>query len=261
MNKSLMTILLSVVFSFISFNVNAELQILTVEEPPTNYKHNGKITGTSVDIVEGIIKELNLKTKIEMLPPARAIKYLMEKPDIIFFTLAYTPERVKHGLHYIAPVITTRLAFYKKKGFPIKVKDIDDIKTQELLCGVVRGDWREKLFNDKGLKTYSLTNYDQNFKMLIKGRLHLVITSDLEMGSVLTKLNLPLDSVEQVLIFEEAQSYIAASKDTSEKTVDQWKNAFEALKKTDFFKVTTDKYKKILGNRLDYLPDKGFYIK
>jgi len=259
MNKPFITILLFAFF--VSSVANAELLIITVEEPPTNYEHNGQITGTSADIVERIIKNLNLKTKIRMLPPARAIHYLMNRPDVIFFTLAYTPERVRHGLHYIAPVITTRLAFYKKKDAPVRVGDIGDIKAQGLLCGVARGDWREKLFKDKGLKIHSVTNYHQSFKMLLADRIDLVITSDIEAETILKKLNLPHDSVEQVLIFEEAQSYIAASRDTSRETVGQWKNAFEALKKTDFFKVTTDKYKKILGDKLDYLPEKGFYIK
>ncbi len=115
---------------FLSSIANAELQIVTVEEPPTNYELNGKITGTTVDIVERIINDLNLNTKIQLLPTARAIDMLMKEPGIIFFTAAYTPERVQHGLQYIAPVITTRLAFYKKKGSAVKVKDLDDVKKQ-----------------------------------------------------------------------------------------------------------------------------------
>ena len=103
--------------AFVPTRALAELLIVTVEEPPTNYMLEGNLVGTSVDIVERIMKDLHLDAKILLVPPARASKMLLTEPELVLFTVAKTPERVSHGIHFIAPVITTRLAFYKKKGF------------------------------------------------------------------------------------------------------------------------------------------------
>ncbi|MCP3926417.1 MAG: transporter substrate-binding domain-containing protein [Desulfobacterales bacterium] len=67
--------------------INAtEIKIYTNDSIPTNYKENGKLIGTTVDIVEEIQKYLKKDVKIEVYPWARAYALSKKESNIVIFT-------------------------------------------------------------------------------------------------------------------------------------------------------------------------------
>ncbi len=253
------------IFLFVVTIVNAdagELRIVTNVEPPTSYySEEGKFTGTTTDIVEEIERYLNLNVKIEVMSWARAYHIAKKDPNVVLFTAARTQERIDHGFHFIGPVITRRHLLWSKKGSAFNINSIQDIKDKNLRLGVMRGDWREKYFLDRGLNLENVTSHKQNLMKLLKGRIDLWVSSDIEAPLIAKEVGADMGEIEIAYIFKEASSYIMLSRDTPKETVEKWQKAYAEIQKTDFFENASRKWSKILGLEVGYAKDTGFFIK
>ncbi len=238
----------------------AEQRILTAEEPPANYLVDGKVSGTSVDIVKGILRVLKQNTKIEFLPWARAYQIAKTNPNIVIFTAGRSKDRIDHGFHFIGPVISRNHVLWKRKGSAITIRDLEDVISGNWTIAGVNQDWRTKLFESRGAHIVRIASHRQGIKMLLKGRVDLWISSDFEAPSVAKEANIEMGDMEIAYIIKTAPSFIMVSKDSSTEFVKSWRGAFAELQKTRFFKNTAQKWSGILDFDLGYQADKGFYI-
>lgn len=238
-----------------------EIRILTTEEPPTNYTYAGKFTGTTVDIVEEIKKQIGETANIEVMPWVSAMSIAKRKPNIAIFTCGKTQERIDHGFHFVGPVFTRKHTLFKRKGDPITITGIEDIKKNNLKLGAMREDWRGFFFKKQGIWVEFGNSHFVNAKKLLEKRLSLWVTSDLEAPVVMNIISEPVAMIEPAFVFNVGDSYIMFSKDTSKEIVDKWRNQLNELQKTDFFIKTAEKWSDILLTDLGYTPRKGFYIK
>jgi polar amino acid transport system substrate-binding protein len=252
----------AIIFVFLSVSfANAQIRIVTTEEPPTNYTYQGKFTGTTTDIVEEIKRRLHIKAKIEVMPWVRAYKYAKKDPNVVIFTAGRTQKRINHGFHFIGPVTTRKHVVWSKKGSTFNIKSFQDIKRKNLQVGAMRGDWRGKLFISKGLRVQRVTDHKQNLLKLLKKRIHLWVSSDIEAPLIAKKAGINMNRIEIAYTFKEAPSYIMLSKDTPIETVRRWKRTYEKIQRTNFFRKKSKKWSRILGFRLGYKNSTGFYIK
>ena len=104
MYKKILTLLFVWLFSSLSLHAKeAPLTIVTEEWAPYNYLENGKIKGFSTEIVQEIIKKLNLKYKIQILPAARLHRLIKDEAYIMSFSLFRTKER-ENKYKWIGPI-------------------------------------------------------------------------------------------------------------------------------------------------------------
>jgi len=239
-----------------------KMRIVTNEEPPTNYHlEEGEFTGTTVDIVEEIKRYLNLDVEIEVMPWARAYETAKTDSNVVIFTAARTQERIDHGFNFIGPVITRKHALWSKKGNNFNISSIEDIRDQDLRIGVMRGDWREKYFIDRGFSVDSVTDHRQNLVKLLERGIDLWVSSDIEAPPIAREAGVSMEEIEIAYVFREASSYIMLSKDTPEETVKEWEEVYAEIQKTDFFEDTSKKWSSILGSEVGYANDTGFFIR
>ncbi len=248
--------LMLMLFSVLSYG---EVRIITADEPPTNYKENGEIVGTTVDIVKGIVQQLKSNSSVEFMPWSRAIKLVSEKPNVAVFTAGKTQKRIDHGYYFIGPVMTRKHVLWRRADRYLPVSSIEDIKNKNYKVGALREDWRGKLFEKNNIE--DVRKPEQNLEKLLRGRIDLWVTSDIEAPSVAKSVNVDINDIAVAYIIKEAPSYIMLSKDTPSDTVKAWEAALIELQKTDFFEKIADKWKVKLGLDLGYAADKGFYIK
>lgn len=239
-----------------------DLRIVTTVEPPTNYYIDNEIfSGTTTDIIIEMKRYLKLETDIEVLPWARAYAYSLKKPDIVIYTCGKTQERIDHGFHFIGPVITRKHILWSIKGKNININSIKDIKEQNLEITGMRGDWRSEFFSKQGIKVYTVSDHEYSLEILLKGRIDLWISSDIEAPEVAKIVGIDMSELEAVYVFREAPSYIMLSRDSSLENIQQWRSAFMELQKTDFFKKLSGKWSNILGYSIDYDDEKGLFVK
>lgn len=258
MKKTLGVLVTGLAFAVMA---NAEIQLLTAEEAPVNYTQDGKLTGIGVDVVEGLKKATGESATIEIMPWIRVYDTALKTPGVLVFSVAKTKERVDAGFQFIGPVVTRKHTLYKKKGDPLTLANIEDVKTKNLTVGSVRGTMRAKLLTDMGIKVDEVTSHTQNLKKLQAGRIPLVAMSDLELKTALDIAGLSTTEFEPALVFSESGSFLAFSKGTPKDVVEKWQKAYADLQKGDFFVKTARKWSSAVEAEVLFSPEKGLFIK
>ncbi len=221
------------------------LTIITEDWPPYNYEEEGVVKGFSVEVVQAIMKELNVNYPIELLPGARGEDMLNRDPHVMNFSLFRTTER-ENRYKWIGPLSSEAIYFYKKKGNPLTFSTIEDAK------GVKSVASRHKGLVFSVLQKERFTNLDTSaypssiVKKVVYGRTDLGV-GEPPLGLIyrLRQANLPIDSLEQTQVkLLEFPLYIACTKDIPDEVIQQWQGALEKIKTSGIY---TKIYHKYLG--------------
>ena len=219
------------------------LTIITEDWPPYNYEENGEVKGFSTEIVQAILKELNLSYEIQLLPGARGEKLLDEGAHVMNFSLFRTSER-KNQYKWIGPIAEDAVYFYKKKGNPIDIQTLEDAKNvKRVACrhkGLVFNVLQKEGFTNLALTT----NPDDIIKKVVMRRVDLSVSeTPLGVKYWLRKLNFPADALEQTPVkLVEFPLYIACTKDIPDEVIQQWQEALEHIKASEMYTQIYNKY-------------------
>lgn len=246
MSKKLIFMLLSCVLVIGISQALAEegsLTIITENWPPYNYEENGEVKGFSTEIVQAILKELNLSYEIQLLPGARGEKLLDEGAHVMNFSLFRTSEREKR-YKWIGPIAEDAIYFYKKKGNPLEIQTLEDAKNvKRVACrhkGLVFSVLQKEGFTNLDLTTKP----DGIIKKVAMGIVDLSV-SEVPLGVKywLKKANLPPDVLEQTPVkLIEFPLYIACTKDIPDEVIQQWQEALEHIKASVTYTQIYNKY-------------------
>jgi len=198
-------------------NIYAQtLKLVTLEYPPYEYSEDGKVKGMAVEVVKLIFKEMNQDISIELLPWARAIKYIEEGSRDAIFTAYKNPVRENFADYSTEVLMPQVVSFFVKKGSTINF-DGDINKLSQYSIGVVRKiSYGQKL--DVAIKNGTFKRVDkandvtQNFRKLIKGRIDIIPNSKYGGYHILKKLNQSNEVDELSVNVQSVPSYIAFSK-------------------------------------------------
>ena len=69
------------------------VKIVTEDLRPYNYLENGKLKGVGTEVVEAVLKELNLPLEIQVYPWARAFAIATNEPGTLIYTIGRSEER------------------------------------------------------------------------------------------------------------------------------------------------------------------------
>ncbi len=230
-----------------SVHAKENILIVTEEWVPYNYMENGEITGTATDIVKHILKELNKSYDIEMLPSARSLYQLNNRPRTMMFSMFRTPER-EPRYQWIGPLADGAVYFYKNKDAQLTIKSPEDLKNPKLsICTRHAGSIHDLLVkqgfsNLDTLATDGLSIYQK----LLAGRCDIAISdTDLGVRHILKTLGLRLEDVFEKIPFPafEAKLYLAASKDIPETEIQLWQSALDAMKTSGSYDEIVQKYR------------------
>jgi len=236
------------------------LRILTTEEPPANYMADNEVSGITTDIINDLRTRTGEKATIEVQPWPRVYQTALLFPNTLIFTLGKTPDRVAQGLVFIGPVTTRKHAIYKRADSNIQVSSIENIRQSRLLVGGMRGDWRTKLIRDSGVRIDEAATHEKSLRLLMNGRVDLIILSDMELKVNLEQAGVAADQIALAFFFTEAPAYIAFSKGTSEATIAKWRKAFSEFQASGVPAALTKKWGDALNEPMAYSSDRGFYL-
>lgn len=226
--------------------VSADIsQILTVNEPPSSFlETNGVVSGFSVDIVREAQKRIGNQANIQILPEARALSIVSNKPNTLLFAFSSTPER-KKKFHLITLLFRKPWVLYSRADKPMTIRNLDDAKLSSSI-GVVIGDVRERYLSQQGFQNLSKTStHEQNLKMLRLNRIQLMFYEPLGMAYLCRKLNIPLSAFKPVFNSKVSDVFLMISKNgSSADDVNKWKKVFSDIKEDGTFKRIADKWSK-----------------
>jgi len=245
-------ILCFISISFFSVSVSAEpVQIITNDFPPYSYIEDGKFKGLATEVVEAILDDLGMATKIKQYPWARAYKIVTTQKNVLIYTLARTPER--EGLfNFIGEVAPRTVYFYKLKSrTDIKIESIGDLKKYS--HGVVQGYATHKKLVELGIKNIQAVVSDiQNIKKLAVGRIDLYPQDEMILAHNIRIYNEKNESKISFSDFERVFDFPADGKGrtlsfgphTDEELVEKFQRSFNEIKRSGKLETIRKKYMK-----------------
>lgn len=228
-----------------SFVHSENLTIITEEWPPFNYTENSELKGFSTEIVQLIMKDLNVLAKPLVLPSARGIKLFNIKSRAMFYSIIQTSER-KPLYKWIGPFGEQSIYFFKKKNSKLKINSIEDAKKVKSICSRSQG----LVFNM--LTKAGFKNLDTGvsgegiYLRALNDRCELAIgESSAGVKYWLKKNKKPTDALVQTSVkLISSPLYIAASKDIPDDEIANWQNSLDKIKASKEYSALVQKYLK-----------------
>jgi len=206
-----------------------ELTLITEEWSPFNFTFHGTPTGSSVQVVEEIIRRLGRTERVQSMPWARGYKLALTKPNTVLFSTTRIPER-EDLFHWVGPVNTVKTGFYALSGSGVRPKTLDDARRVGAIA-TYKDDVREQMLLGLGFTNLdSSKSARSNLKKLLAGRVDLWIFDNIGMIMVTRQLGTKPGTIEQVLPFGEFNQYIAFSRSTPLSIVQQWQKTLDGMK-------------------------------
>ncbi|WGL59800.1 transporter substrate-binding domain-containing protein [Pigmentibacter sp. JX0631] len=220
---------------FLSLNLYAtdlnELHFVTEPSGVIYYdKKNIELKGIVGERIQYLIKKLELKNKVEIMPWSRAYYETIKNKNYVIFPIAKTEEREKE-LKYCCIISKSRQFFFKLKARKdINVKNITDVKKYSV--GVVRDDYRQVILEKKGLSKLEVaTTMDLNFKKFIGGREDIILLSENSMLKYLNQNNMTINEIEKLIEFKDIDinNYVAFNKEMDDKIISKVKTTLKEV--------------------------------
>jgi polar amino acid transport system substrate-binding protein len=223
------------------------IRLVTLEYPPYEYTQDGQLEGLAVDVIRRTFKEMNQPITIEVLPWARAMRYIKEGSRDAVFTAFKTPERERFADFSNQVLMQQAVSLFVRRDSKIAFDgDLRELDTYSL--GVVRKiSYGLKL--DNAIKTDTFKRVEeanegtQNFGLLLKKRVDMVASTKYGGYHILKKLDRESDVKELPISVQNLPSYIAFSKERKLTQLrDEFDKTLARLKQSGEYQKIIDDY-------------------
>jgi polar amino acid transport system substrate-binding protein len=209
-----------------------EITIVTENYPPFQYEENREVKGLNTEIVNAILKELNMEVRIGMYPWARAYKMALENKNTLIYAISRTQKR-ENLFKWVGPTAPVKYCLFAlKERDDVKVTTLEDAKKYAI--GTVKTDVIEQYLSEKGFRNIKPnSSYEANMKMLLTERIELWALVEFTAYDLMRKNNVNPTIVKKTYCMDEISrvgSYIAFSKDTPDEIVEKFKKAYYKIK-------------------------------
>ena len=156
------------------------VRIVTEEYPPYNYTDNGKITGLGTDVVQAVLRELQIEGQFQSLPWARAYETAQSSDSVLIYSMNRSKEREKL-FKWVGQITPTDFYLFSLKSRNLQINDLAEVKNLQI--GTVNQDVGEQYLLQHGFTVgrnlQSSNRYELNYEKLKRGRIDLWIMNEL----------------------------------------------------------------------------------
>lgn len=156
------------------------LKVVTEEFPPYNYTENGTITGFSTDVVQAVLKEVNLQGEFHSMPWARAYETAQAGEQVLIYSIGRNPMREKL-FKWVGVIAPTQYYLFSLPQRKLRLERLDQAKSYQTAS--VNEDVGEQFLIAngfvKGQNLQSSVKYELNYEKLKRGRVDLWIMPEL----------------------------------------------------------------------------------
>lgn len=240
MRQRIMALFLSA--SLAALGAAPSLTIYTEVNAPLQFQgEQGQLTGLAVEVVQEIQKRTGGTEPIQLVPWARGYLELEALPNIVLFATARTAER-NPMFKWVGPFDETIFSLYVRADSRIQLKSLEEAKGLRAI-GVYKNDVRDLYLTKAGFKNLDRTiNNVANVKKLMAGRIDAFASASVSIEELTHSAGYKPEDVREAIPFMKVQQFIAFSKETPDRTVRAWANAFQSMKKDRTFEQIFRKY-------------------
>jgi len=214
----------------------AEIHVVTEELPPYNMTRNGVLTGMSTEVVQAVLKEVNVQASIHSMPWARAYDLALHTPNVLIYSITRTAER-ERLFKWVGTIAASRWFLYSSASHPVTLLNLDDARDWQ--TATVNEDVGEQYLMARkfeiGHQLQSSNRYEFNYQKLQTGHVDLWISDELNAYYLARQVG---DDPTRTLVqslrikeLEEAGGFnMAFSAGTPDATVQRFQKALNTLR-------------------------------
>ena len=222
----------------------AKLEYLSEISPPYNFSdERGQPTGLSVELLQLIWQARGMAPQpIRILPWARGYNLLQQKPNVVLFATARTPQR-EPLFKWACPIDHSEFVLLGRKGDNITLDSAAQLGHYKI--GVVRATVSKQLLLDRGIDERTLIQANrltQAAKMLTSGRADLFATNKLVGYQTLQQLGFKPDDVHIAFVLDTTPLCYAFSRQVPDSEVALFQQALTRVVASADFSALQTKY-------------------
>lgn len=223
------------------------LRVVTEEFPPYNYTDKGHVTGLATEVVEAVLKEIDVPATIQSMPWARAYDIARNSENVLIFSITRTAGREKM-FKWIGPVAPADWSLFALRGREVPLKQLADAKAYR--TATVNEDAGEQYLVANGFviggNLQSSNKYAFNYEKLRLGRVDLWVANGLVANHLVREAG---DDPTKVLVralplpgLGDGGMYMAFGARTPDEMVERFRNGLAAIKKNGIFDALQKKW-------------------
>lgn len=234
------------IFSMFIYSADAQdITVVSSSWTPFVYEENGEITGVGTEIVRATLSRAGIRSEINLYPWKRAMKMAEKKKNVMIYPIIRIKEREPLFI-WAVPMFKVKMFLYKlKKRTDIVINSLDDARKYSI--GVLREAAMHQMLRGQGFEDRKqlkdADSNDQNVSLLFRGRIDLIAENPMVMAYEAKKLDLPVSEAEEVLLLFEHEAYMAFGRQSSGKSVERIRAAFEQIRTDGTAEAVLDKYR------------------
>lgn len=219
--------------------------------PPYNFEQDGVAKGINAEIVLRLCELANVRCDIQFYPWLRALENAQKDPQGGLFSIVNTQKR-QPLFQWVGPLASSQSFFYKlKTRTDIQLNSVDDAK--QFGVAVANGDiYQEQLLEqgfERGKNLLDFPTKSAPIDMFLKGKVDLVIGSEIVMPAWLAPYKANINDVEQALELRNfGNNYLALNLRVSPAVQQRLQQALEQLKSSGEFAQIVERYRKPTAN-------------
>ncbi|NKD87413.1 ABC transporter substrate-binding protein [Haematospirillum sp. 15-248] len=194
----------------------------TEESPPFNYFQDGKVVGTSADIVRRIAKDADIAYDIIVGPWKKSYNNALHQDGHCVFSTKFTEARAPL-FKWVMPIEISKSVIYKRKGDPFKALSLEDLRGKKI--GSYSNDIWVGYLRDANIEVEEANSDYVNMNKLKTGRIDLWAGGE---GDDLVAREAGIE-VEEALVFAENVIGLACNKKIDDHIIERLQEALDQL--------------------------------
>lgn len=223
------------------------IKILTEEYPPYNYTDKGKITGLGTEVVQAVLKEINIEGQFQSVPWARAYETTQNSENVLIYSINRSKDREKL-FKWVGQITPTDFYLFSLKSRNIQLADLGSAKNLQI--GTVNQDVGEQFLASQGFvvghNLQSSSKYELNYEKLKLGRIDLWVMNELSAYYIARQAgDDPTTVLQKSLRIPELSgggNYMAFGPKTSDALVERFRKGLEIIKKNGIYDALQKKW-------------------
>jgi polar amino acid transport system substrate-binding protein len=223
------------------------IKILTEEYPPFNFTDQGRITGLGTEVVQAVLKEINIEGQFQSLPWARAYETTQSSENVLIYSINRSKEREKL-FKWVGQITPTDFYLFSLKSRNLHLASLDDAKPLQI--GTVNQDIGEQYLAAHGFalghNLQSSARYELNYEKLKLGRVDLWVMNELGAYFMVRQAgDDPAVVLHKALRLPELSgggNYMAFGLKTPDAMVERFRKGLEAIKKNGIYDALQKKW-------------------
>ncbi|WP_295956543.1 transporter substrate-binding domain-containing protein [Rhodoferax sp.] len=223
------------------------IKILTEEYPPFNFTDKGKITGLGTEVVQAVLKEINIEGQFQSVPWARAYETAQTTESVLIYSINRSKDREKL-FKWVGQITPTDFYLFSLKSRNIRLSSLEDAKPLQI--GTVNQDIGEQYLASQGFSLghnlQSSARYELNYEKLKLGRVDLWVMNELGAYYMVRQAGddpaVVLNKALRIAELSGGGNYMAFGLKTPDAMVERFRKGLEAIKKNGTYDALQKKW-------------------